>query len=157
MSRKKKRLIISVIIFAFICVVAYTFRPISFSKDFFKNDTLSIVYFENSVVNGAPIQNSKVFDFDSAAPEFQQIKQIFEKYSYHNCFDTLKSGPIKNGYQGFSLSSEGEMIMILNVPKIFVGDKIYRIGYWGSSEINALNVELKDILNIEANRSDTEL
>ena len=157
MTQKKIHLIVSLIILASICIAAYTFRPTSFSEDFFENKTLEVVYNATTFENGEVIHNTKQYKLNSDSPEFQQIKLIFKKYSYHNCFDTLKGGSIAMGSAWFYLSCEGDKILIGDVPNILVGNKIYRIGYWGSSEINALNVDLKDILNIEANSNDTEL
>ena len=148
MTRSKKNLMVLVVVF--ICVAVYILRPKTFNNDIFKNENLSITYIESTVDNGEAVQNTKNFNFNFETSEFQQIKKTLEKFSYHICLDTLKGiASIENNNQTFILSSGKETIIITNVPNIIVGDKVYRVGYLGTSKISALNESLNDILNIK--------
>lgn len=142
-----------------ICAVLYMLNPISFDDNLFTNNNVSIAYVEPTVRtvfdnDGEPYSRAdnetKSYNFSRESTEFQQIKELFEKHSYHICLKTLiNADSIKQPSHSITMQFGDETIIITDVPYIIVGDNIYRIGYWGSSKISELDSGLKDILSIE--------
>lgn len=153
MSKKMVWSIILAILMAIFCVVTYFYQPIPFH--FIEDDLISIVYVDFSLENGRANQSTKQYSIQVDSLEFQQMKEIFEKYSYHRSLDTIFSdASISGASKIFMICTNGVSMTIGNVPEIIMQDKVYRVGYWGSSEINDLNNELLEILsNVEPTSS----
>jgi hypothetical protein len=159
-KREEKRCILyaSIVAVLTICAVLYILNPISFDDNLFTNNNVAIAYSEPVVAtvydNGEPISKSdiktKQFNFNRESTEFQQIKELFDKYSYHICFKTLiNADTIEQLTHNITMQFGDQTIIITDVPYMIVGGNVYRIGYIGISKISELNVELKDILNIK--------
>ena len=156
---KRHALYASIVAVLVICAVLYMLNPISFDENLFKNNNVSIVYVDPTVKtvldnNGEPYSKAgsetKSYDFSRESTEFQQIKELFEKYSYHICFKTLiNDDSIEQFSHCFTMQFGDQTINITDVPHIIVGGNVYRIGYFGSSKISELDSGLKDILSIE--------
>lgn len=159
-NRETKRHVVysTIVVMLIICTVLYCVNPISFNDNLFKNNNVSIVYVELNLkqgyYNGDQIvktdDKTKNFNFTRNSTEFQQIKKLLKKYSYHICFKTLiNADSIEHIAYNFTMQFGDKTIIIADVPYIIVGGNVYRIGYWGSSKISELDGELKDILNIK--------
>lgn len=144
-----KRLAIIVFILIFTGITIYIFKPITFSKDFFNSDSITISYVtDNTNDNGTIIPNMKNITFPSDSNKFHELELIFEKYSYHYCINTWTGKALSdNTTSAFLLSSNDKTIIISNAPHIIIDDKVYRVGYWGNVKINKLISELKDLLS----------
>lgn len=144
MSQFKKYMSILLLI-PIVIVLAYFITPIKFSKSLLNSENLYVTYVDNSNGINEPINLS----FNSDSDEFQAFKRILNQYTYHNCIDTLTGkSKIEGSYQTFILTIDKETMIISNVPKIIVGNKVYHIGYFGTSKILSLNDDLKVIFGI---------
>jgi hypothetical protein len=147
MSMRNRLLSLALFILAFICIAICVFWPISFSKELFEEDYLAVTYVDSMDDSEEPVKD---FNFDSNSPEFKQLKQIFKEYSYHKCLDTWKNNPsIEFGEEPFIISNGSDKIIISTAPSIVINDKVYRVGYLGTSKIKDLHSELKKMLNLE--------
>jgi len=168
-NREAKRniLIATIVALLIICALIYILRPQHFNNDIFPYNNVSIDYVKDTLYtvydkDGEPLaetgSETKNLSFSRESTEFQQIKKILEKYSYHICFNTLKgiadtvtsgSASIYNNDQTILINTGKDVIMITNVPYIIVGGNVYRIGYFGNSKMSELFGELKDVLKIK--------
>jgi hypothetical protein len=147
MRKKIVLLIILCILLAFICIVLYFYRPIHF--DFILNDNISITYILPTLENGVANQVVTNYDIKPNTVEYQQLKELFDQYSYHRNLDTIFADTsISGGSQYIYIFTKGFSMTISDISRIILGDKVYRVGYLGSSEIKALNNELLEILSM---------
>ncbi|MFT4146819.1 MAG: hypothetical protein QM644_20435 [Mobilitalea sp.] len=141
-----KKIVMALAIIATIGIVLFIIRPVSFEKNLLEGNMVLISYTNNYIENGYPNTEYKNYSFTIEDTEYQKVKEILERYSYHTCFKTLIGGTVKNFGNSFLLIFENEYISISNVPDIFVGGRVYHVGYWGDSKINKLYNELFTLL-----------
>lgn len=143
----KKRYLFLVIVLLIIVIIIFIFRPIPFDEVFFNTDKMSVLYLVNSMKDGTIYPDSKVLTFESNSAKFHQIKNIFEKYSYHKCFKTWINNEISHDVGTiYRIFANGSTILITENSYIEIDSNIYRVGYLGNFKAKKLITELKEIL-----------
>lgn len=142
MSKKRIMIVVMTLI---IIIIVYIFRPISFNKEFFDTNKISVTYVVNSMKDGTIIPEFKTLTFNYKSDDFHQIENIIEKYPYHRCLKTWINKGQLSGMR-YLLSNDERTMVITENSYIEIDSKIYRVGYWGNSKAKKMIEELKDIL-----------
>lgn len=143
----KKRLVSRVTILVFLSLILYIFRPISFNKELFNSDKISIYYVINSMKDGKVTPEFKTLDFDKNSTEYTHIEKMIQKYTYHNCIKTLTGQkPSTNGQNIISIYKDNKAFGITNNNYIIIENKVYKMGHPWNSKYNSLYIELNDYL-----------
>lgn len=155
---KRHAVFASIVALLIICTILFCLKPISFDNKLFTKGDLFILYtepiFEVATDNGESYSKAdfktKQFNFTRESPEFQQVEKVLGKYSYHLCLRSfIDMGTSKNYSHNYAVFFGENYLFISDIPYISINNKVYRIGYWGSSRISELDNELKDILKIK--------
>jgi hypothetical protein len=108
---------------------------------------------ENGVAGAEPTVRSEVFEFSSEDTELQRIKDTMKKYTIHRVLTSPFDGAsihYEGESQAFTIGmSNGDYISITKSPYILYGSQVYRVGYWGNSEVVSLMDDLKNVLALE--------
>ncbi len=150
MRVRKRRVTLTIALFL-IGGLVYFIWPLSFNDSF---EYISIGYMEHDIdINSKPTVNSEEFYFSSQDLEFQQIKDVLKRYTFHRV-PTMPFNEAAIHWEGigetFSLGlSNGDFISITKSPYILYCSQVYRVGYWGNSKVVALIDELKEALSLD--------
>lgn len=151
MKSKTKIIITSTVVFIIICGLGFILRPLSFDTSFKK---ISIKYSEPAS-DGTSAIYTAMFDFTSHDAEFEQIKQILRKYTFHQGLKTKFMNSVSWEGPGYSISinmvyeNKVNVMTITKSPYLAIGQNIYRMGYWNNTIIVALGSELIEALGID--------
>lgn len=82
------------------------------------------------------------------------LGQVLRNYSYHICLPTLvgADGIDNKGGTGESVqlwNDAGQLLMSSGTRHIYVGDRIYQVGWFGSRKGTALNQNILAVLRNE--------
>ncbi len=146
----KRKINISVILIIFLITIgiccAIIISPISFNSISMEKATSSIVYIKNTILNGEAFQYTTAYDLNEE--ETNKVIKILNKYSYHICIETLTHrNSIEDYGYIYILALDNNIIMITDVSKIIINDRVYRVGYFGRTKIEEMISELMGILS----------
>jgi len=158
-----KKILICAAVLLIIANSLYFLLPVHFNQKFSESDVVNISYAVPAVslANGTSQSDiqSRQFSFDKHSAEFKKIIELFDKYSYHRCFRTLTHNSSITGITysftiSFSDKNGNESITFSNLPYIVVSTntsknfEVYKVGYFGNSDISNLCNELKKTFGI---------
>lgn len=100
-----------------------------------------------------PQQQTTQFTIEPDSPEMTELTETLSRYHYHRCFQTLsKTTTIEDiGDNSFFISSTDPDILdldILSCRHIWLGDRVYHIGWFGDGQGQQLGTELAQILKL---------
>jgi len=102
---------------------------------------------KNTTENGFSKTISSEFNFEKGTDEYQTLKALTSKISYHRCFKTLQSEyVIKNNSKRVSLFINNQFVTVLN-NNIWIGDNVYCLNYFGT---HSLHQDILDLLEESA-------
>ena len=125
---------------------AWMLWPRPLAKAFDAEQGLAASVTASGVRDGrAWMDSSEQYDLEEGCAA---LREVLEGYSYHLCLDTLTGENAIDGKNGtdhtIHLYNVSAQSLISNgTARIFVGGRVYRVGYWGKSRGTALN---RDIL-----------
>ena len=142
---KIRNIILIIILLIILACTAFFTYPKSFNKYVdCENITVSYLDLFNT---GTP----QTFDFSvtSQDAEFQKIIDILEKYTYRNCFDTLRNESFgRNQSVLITLTLDTNNITLSDISTIIINGTFYKIGYLGDTKSRELTDELRIALGI---------
>ena len=100
-----------------------------------------------------PQQQTTQFTIEPDFPEMTGLTETLSRYHYHRCFQTLsKTTAIEDtGDDSFFISSTDPDILdldILSCRHIWLGDRVYHIGWFGDGQGQQLGAELAQMLKL---------
>lgn len=145
----KTKIIISVIFFISIIIGIIFLYPFPLDEIISNDGGLTVIYMEAIGVDEKPIEYKKYY-YEADSTEYERIKQILSKYTYHRNMRSFRdiSSFVGNdaGYLLRLYSGENSMVSS-GTGEIMINNHVYNIGYWGNEKALSLMEEIHSVLN----------
>lgn len=138
-------------VLAALLVVAWMLWPRSLAKAFDAEQQFAATVVKTGVKDGESwSDSSEQYDLEGSAA----LREVLEDYSYHLCWDTLRSAnsmDLKGGTDEtvYLFNARAEGLMTGGTSRVLLNGRIYRIGYLGNRRGTALSQELLAALRAE--------